>query len=181
MQPLRTRMHAPSLAQVYWLQKWTLSLGRNFRQRKTPVRNRKRGRSIVLEKDSLEVWFEGIQKGFLLERKGKIPCTGPEDGEGCLEGKKKVGWISGPACCWHSFSSPVHPGSFFRQPSAQTLLHCSYHHLVQLHALTSVCVLKILNIGSHTIVWTHADTAYCRSTHEGRMCLCRWQELKTAI
>ena len=94
---------------------------------------------------------------------------------------KKMGWVSGPACCWHSFSSPVHPGSFFQQLSAQTLLHCSYHHLVQLHALTSVCVLKILNIGSHTIVRTHADTAYCRSAHEGRMCLCRWQELKTAI
>ena len=86
-----TRMHASSLAQVYWPQKWTLGLGRNFRQRKAPVRNTKWGRSIVLEKESLEVWFEGIQKGFLLERKGKIPCTGAEDGKGGLEGEKR--WV----------------------------------------------------------------------------------------
>ena len=102
-----------------------------------------------------------------------------------LFGRKKKKWVeyqvlhaadtvSVPQCILGVFF-------LFRQLSAQTLLHCSYHHLVQLHALTSGCVLKILNIGSHTIVWTHADTAYCRSTREGRMCLCRWQELKTAM
>ena len=55
------------------------------------MRNRQHGRSIVLEKESLEVGFEGIQEGFLLERKGKIPCTGAEDGKVCLEEKKNVG------------------------------------------------------------------------------------------
>ena len=101
-----------------------------------------------------------------------------------LFGRKKKSGLSIRSCMLltqFQFPSASWELLFFRQLSAQTLLHCSYHHLVQLHALTSGCVLKILNIGSHTIVWTHADTAYCRSTREGRMCLCRWQELKTAM
>ena len=42
----------------------------------------------------------------------------------------------------------------------QTLLRCPYSPCVQSHASTSVCTLKIPNTGSHTIVWTHGNTAH---------------------
>ena len=51
---------------------------------------------------------------------------------------------------------------FFSQSqlSVQTLLQCPYIPHVQSHALTSVCALKILGIGSHTFVCTHENTAH---------------------
>ena len=42
---------------------------------------------------------------------------------------------------------------------AQTLLQCLYNSHVQSHA-TNICVhIKIPGIGSHTLVWTHKNTA----------------------
>ena len=176
-----TRMHAPFTCSSMLIAKMSTQLRQKLQAEEGTSVEHKMG----------QVYCFGKRKSWsLIWRNPERVSVGEEGEDSMYRGwrwkrlfgrRKKVGWVSGPACCWHSFSSPVHPGSFLRQLSAQTLLHCSYHHLVQLHALTSVCVLKILNIGSHTIVWTHADVAYCRSTHEGRMCLYRWQELKTAI
>ena len=42
--------------------------------------SKKHGRSIFWKKKCLEVRSEGIQRWFLLEKKGKdIPCRGSED------------------------------------------------------------------------------------------------------
>ena len=53
------------------------------------------------------------------------------------------------------------------QLSVQTLLRCSHSPHVQLHSSTSVRTLKITDTGSHTIVWTHENSA-----HNGRMGSC---------
>ena len=58
---------------------------------------------------------------------------------------------SNPQCCKGFFSQS--------QLSVQTLLQCPYSPGVQLHASTSVCMLKIPNTGIH-IVWTHKNTAH---------------------
>ena len=44
------------------------------------------------------------------------------------------------------------------QLSVQTLLQCLYSSLVQWHALTFVCTLKIPSTGSHTFAWIHENT-----------------------
>ena len=41
-----------------------------------------------------------------------------------------------------------------------TLLRCPYSPRVQSHASASVCMLKIPNTGSYTIVWTHENTTH---------------------
>ena len=46
---------------------------------------------------------------------------------------------------------------------------------VCMHALTSVCMLKIPSTGSHTIVWTCENTAHTRSTLEDGIWLPLWQ------
>ena len=48
------------------------------------------------------------------------------------------------------------------QLSVQTLLQCLYSPCVPSHASTSVCMSKITNTDSHTIVWTHKNTAHFR-------------------
>ena len=45
------------------------------------------------------------------------------------------------------------------QLSVLTLLRCPYSPCVLSPASTSTCTLKIPNAGSHTIVWTHKNTA----------------------
>ena len=44
--------------------------------------------------------------------------------------------------------------------SVQTLFRCLNSPHVQSHALTSVHRLKILSLGSHTIIWTQKNTAH---------------------
>ena len=58
-------------------------------------------------------------------------------------------------------SSPWCGKGFFSQSqlSVQTLLRCPYSPCVQSRGSTSVCTLKIPHTGSHTIVWTHENTA----------------------
>ena len=52
----------------------------------------KNGRSTVLEKRDVEVRFEGVQRGFPSERKGKvIPCRGAEDRKGAGTDSGKSG------------------------------------------------------------------------------------------
>ena len=67
------------------------------------------------------------------------------------------------------------------QRSVQTLLRCSHSPHVQSHSSTSVRTLKITDTGSHTIVWTHENSA-----HNGRMGSCslsirisRWGQWST--
>ena len=139
------------------------------------MRNRKHGRSVVLEKESLEVGFEGIQEGFLLERKGKIPCTGAEDGKVCLEERKKC-WLSVRSSRlltrfqFPSASREFFPQSAFSADSLTLFLPppCTI-------ACVNICVhVKIPNIDSHPIVWTHTNTATPKgqSSKDG-MCLHR--------
>ena len=45
-----------------------------------------------------------------------------------------------------------------------------YSPRVQSHAATSACALKIPNTGSHTIVWTHENTAH--TDRNGWRCSC---------
>ena len=47
--------------------------------------------------------------------------------------------------------------------SLQTLLRCPYSPRGQSHASTPVLTLKIPNTGSHTIIWTHDNTAQTNS------------------
>ena len=46
---------------------------------------------------------------------------------------------------------------------------------VCMHALTSVCILKIPSTGCHTIIWTCENTAHTRSTLEDGIWLPMWQ------
>ena len=47
---------------------------------KTAAPSGKHGRSILEKKKCPEVRYEGVQRGFLSERKGKAnPCRGAED------------------------------------------------------------------------------------------------------
>ena len=86
-----------------------------------------------------------------------------------MDGECSVGRASDwEARCNTDVGSSVHPwcGKGFlsqSQLSVQALLCCSHNLFVSLHASTSVCMLKIPNIGCHTIVWTHKNT-----THTGR-------------
>ena len=42
---------------------------------------------LFWKKKRLEVWFEGVQRGFLSERKRKVsPCRGAEDRRGAWGG-----------------------------------------------------------------------------------------------
>ena len=50
------------------------------------------------------------------------------------------------------------------------LLRCPYSPRVQSHTSTSVRTLKIANIGSHTIVWTHENTPH--TDRNGKRCSC---------
>ena len=69
----------------------------------------------------------------------------------CLTEEPGIILSSNPQCCKGFFSQS--------QLSVQTLLQCPYSPGVQLHASTSVCMLKIPNMGIH-IVWTHKNTAH---------------------
>ena len=68
-------------------------------------------------------------------------------------------------CNTNEGSIPWCSKGFFSQAqlSVQTLVRCPYSPHVQSHASTSVHMLKILNTGSHTTVWTYENT-----THAGR-------------
>ena len=93
------------------------------------------------------------------------------EGWGC----SSPGWaLLGPARLT-KFQLPGTASVFFspRQLSVQTLFQCSPH--AQPHALTALCMLKIPSLGSHTIVWSHINTAHTGSTPEDGMWLPKWQ------
>ena len=60
----------------------------------------------------------------------------------------------------NTFGSRAWPGIFLPESTfSADSFTVSVHPHVQPHAVTSVCTLKIPNIGSHTFVWTHENTA----------------------
>ena len=66
---------------------FTRNLNRDSRQRKITVRDGNRTGLLFQEQKSLEVWSAGVQRGFLLEGKGKIiPSRRAED-------RKVSNWI----------------------------------------------------------------------------------------
>ena len=58
------------------------------------------------------------------------------------------------------FSGAAEAGEAYFSPRVNFLCRLSYGIRVQAHASTSVCTLKIPNTVSHTIVWTHKNTAH---------------------
>ena len=63
--------------------------------------------------------------------------------------------------------------------SADPLMLCSYSPHVQLHASTSVRMLKVQSTGNHTIAWTHEKTANAGSTLKDGCGTHMARELKT--
>ena len=86
-------------------------------------------------------------------------------GQGC----SSVGWESG-----HVSDSPVWWWIFLPVNFQCSLLQCSSSSRAPSHVLTSVCMFKISSVGSHTIVWTHTNTAHIWSILGDGMWLLKW-------